>query len=491
MSDTASTRREFLGLAGAAAALTPPARAQRPSRPNVLFILTDDQRAGTIRALGNPHIWTPNMDRLVRSGVSFRNAYIMGSSAPAVCMPSRAMILTGRSLFRLEKSGAVIPPETETLPEAFRKAGYATFVTGKQHNGPEVIARGFTHGGKLFFGGMSNHLAVPVHDFTLGRSSYPREESRPAKGIFSSQLFTDSAIRFLNEYRGENPYLLWVSYTAPHDPLMAPEDYEAQYEPGLFEVPPNFAPDHAFDNGNLHVRPFQLNQRNVAWPLRREEVPGYIASYYAMITHLDAQIGRLLRAVEARGELANTLVVLTSDNGLALGQHGLMHKQSVYDHALHVPLVISGPGAGRGQTRDGLCYLLDLFPTLCELTGVPQPPTVEGQSLVPAIRNPSARLRDSLYFAHMLTQRGLRDARFKLIEYAVPDKQTGRIDRRTQLFHLINDPLEKNNLAGDPRHSGEFARLRKLMLRWRDQLDDTPQKGSVFWRNYESAGGAR
>jgi arylsulfatase A-like enzyme len=427
------TRRQFL-IAAAAARV-----AARPnSRPNILFILTDDQRAGTIRALGNKSIWTPNMDRLVRSGVSFSRAYIMGGTAPAVCMPSRAMIMTGRTLFHLERSGSRVPPETETLPETLRKAGYVTFVTGKQHNGPDVLTRGFTCGGKVFFGGMSNHLAVPVYDFSPA-GDYPPGERKIARE-FSSELFSNCAIKFLREYKEDRPFFMYLAYTAPHDPLMAPENYEFQYWPDEFDVPANFAPDHPFDNGNLHVRPFQLNGRNATWPLTREEMPGYLASYYAMITHLDAQIGRVLRALAETARANNTIIVLAGDNGLALGQHGLMHKQSVYDHAVHVPLVIAGPGIPRNQRREAFCYLLDIFPTLCQLTGLQVPGTVEGKSLAPLIRNTETRLRKTLYFAHMDTQRAVRDDRFKLNEYAVPDEQTGRIHCHTQLFDIGRDP---------------------------------------------------
>jgi len=478
------TRREFLQTPALLPATRPTGAGVK--KPNIVFFLTDDQRAGTIRALGNNEIWTPNMDRLVRNGVSFRNAYIMGGTVPAVCMPSRAMILTGRTLFHLENSGARIPPETETLPETLRKAGYATFVAGKQHNGTGVIQRGFTHGGKLFFGGMSNHLAVPVHDFSPA-GDYPREARKIEKGRFSSELFTDGAVRFLREHDGARPYFLYLSYTAPHDPLMAPEDYQSQYWAESFLPSPSFAPDHPFDNGNLHVRPFEMGDRKITWPLRKEEAPGYIAAYYAMITHLDAQIGRVLGAVRERGDWDRTIFVFSGDNGLALGQHGLMHKQSVYDHAVHVPLLFSGPGIPRNETRDGFCYLLDIYPTLCDLVGLPPPATVEGMSLSPAIRDRRKTTRNSLYFAHMLTQRGVRDARHKLIEYAVPDKQTARIERRTQLFDLLRDPLETRNLADESRRASDVKRLRQEMFRWRDALDDTAEKGSVFWRNYGKA----
>ncbi|MBO4378870.1 MAG: sulfatase-like hydrolase/transferase, partial [Clostridia bacterium] len=202
-------------------------------RPNVLFLLTDDQRYGTIHALGNDEIITPNMDRLVERGTSFMNAHIPGGTASAVCMPSRAMINSGKYIFYLDDCGKTIPKEHITMGEAFRAAGYHCYETGKWHNGTESFARSFDDGENIFFGGMWDHWNVPVCDFradgnydhvinftpNFSANSVPVQviADRIHAGKHSTNLFSDSAIKFINEYDGEEPFFLYVSFLAPHD----------------------------------------------------------------------------------------------------------------------------------------------------------------------------------------------------------------------------------------------------------------------------------
>ncbi|MGD8239353.1 MAG: sulfatase-like hydrolase/transferase, partial [Armatimonadota bacterium] len=195
-------------------------------RPNVLFLFADDQRFDTINALGNADVITPTLDALAERGTALTHAHIMGSTLGAVCVCSRASLITGRGLFRAGELPLRGGPEAlEGLaiwPEVMRQAGYATFGTGKWHNAVEAYARGFTHGGNIFFGGMSNHLAVPTHDFNPA-GEYPKEASYKG-GKFSSELFSDAAVEFLGSYTDEEPFFMYVSFTAPHDPRMAPKE---------------------------------------------------------------------------------------------------------------------------------------------------------------------------------------------------------------------------------------------------------------------------
>ncbi len=432
-------------------------RTQRPGkRPNILFLFTDDQRFDTLHALGNRDIVTPNLDALVENGVTFTHANIMGSTVPAVCAPSRAMLLTGRTLFH-------VPINLEgqlSLPEVLRQAGYTTFATGKWHNTPPSFARGFTAGAKIFFGGMSNHLKVPVYDFDPS-GKYPKGASYIGKK-FSSELFSDAAVQFLREYTEEQPFFLYLPYTAPHDPRMAPEKYANMYDPRKIPVPENFMPEHPFDNGELRIR----DEKLAPWPRTPEIVQEHIAAYYAMITHLDDQMGRVLAALQAAGHADNTIVIFAGDNGLAVGRHGLMGKQNLYEHSVRVPLVVSGPGIPKGEQRDAFCYLLDIFPTLCDLTDLPVPESVEGRSLAPVIAGDQPKVRDTLFFAYKDVQRAVREERYKLIQYSVNGART------TQLFDLANDPWEVKNLADDPTHADHLARLREELTRWQREVSD-------------------
>ena len=442
--------------------------------PNVLFLFADDQQAGAVGALGNPYVETPHLDRLVRGGTAFTSAYVMGSDRPAVCAPSRAMLLTGRTLFRAMggEGYAPIPEAYVTLPERLREAGYRTFGTGKQHNGRSVFARGFTDAANVFFGGMSDHDAVPIYDFDP-TGAYP-DSAAYAVDRHSSALFTDAAVDFLEGYEGEAPFFMYVSYTAPHDPRTAPEPYHARYDPDALPLPGNFMAEHPFDNGELRIRDEEL----APWPRTPAIVRRHLADYYAMITHLDAEIGRVLEALEASGQAERTIVVFAGDNGLAVGQHGLLGKQSLYEHSVGVPLVFKGPDVPAGERREAFAFLTDVYPTLMELAGLSIPETVEGESLVPVLRDAEADVREALPFAYRDVQRGLRDGRLKLIEYAVGG------ERHTQLFDLERDPWELRNLAADSAHAGDLARLRRELLRWRGELGDPDD---VFWSAADTA----
>ncbi len=436
----------------------------RGGRPNVLFLFADDQRFDTIHALNNEDIVTPTLDALAEWGTAFTHAHIMGATLGAVCVCSRASLITGRGIFRAGelplRGDADLLEGLATWPQTMRQAGYATFGTGKWHNVIDAYARGFSHGGNIFFGGMSNHLKVPTHDFSPD-GEYPKDASYIGPK-FSSELFSDAAVEFLHSYDGDDPFFMYTSYTAPHDPRMAPKEFADRYPPGDIPVPENFMPEHPFDNGEMRIR----DEKLAPWPRTPEIVQQHIAAYYAMITHLDAQMARVLSALEESGHADDTIIVFAGDNGLAVGQHGLMGKQNMYEHSVRVPLIIGGPGIPGGQRCDALCYLHDIFPTVCELAGVPTPESVDSESLVSLMTGDEDSLRPSVYSAYKGIHRMVRDDRHKLIEYSVDGKRT------TQLFDVSDDPWELDNLADDPEYAGDVERLRKELAEWMEREED-------------------
>jgi len=454
-------------------------------KPNILFLFTDDQRHDTIHSLGNKVIRTPNLDRLVEGGTAFTRAYIPGGSCPAVCMPSRAMLHTGRGLFHLQGSGATVPADHALLGETLREAGYHCFGIGKWHNGTDAFARSFDDGAEIFFGGMDDHWNVPACRFDPSgaysqRHPIVRQPHRSNQveyrmcdhivpGKHSSELFSDAAIGFLRSYRGETPFFLYVSYMAPHDPRTMPERFLRMYA-----LPDNFLPRHPFDVGRMRVRDELL----AAFPRDPAAIRRHIAEYYAMISHLDFEMGRVLEELDKADRGEDTIILLAGDNGLALGQHGLMGKQNCYDHSVHVPLVFKGPGIPAGQRIRDFVYLMDIFPSLCELTGTRTPPSVEGMSLIDALQGRHDKARRSLFFAYEHFQRSVRDDRFKLIEYIVRGRDT------TQLFDLQDDPWETENLADQPTAAKTLARLRDELVSWKNAWgDDSSAWGRRFWRH--------
>ncbi|WP_396627547.1 sulfatase-like hydrolase/transferase [Luteitalea sp.] len=446
-------------VALAVAALGVVASAQpAPARPNILFLFADDMRADTIGAHGNPRIRTPTLDDLARRGVSFREAHVFGGDSGAVCVASRAMLMTGRTLFHVPTSTMGDAP---LLPEVLGKAGYATFGTGKWHNGEASWLRAFQRGRTVMFGGMSDHTKVPVKD--LG----PDGRLTPIRiaTTFSSELFADSVIDFLRSYTDPAPFFAYVAFTAPHDPRQPPAPFAQPYYDALPPLPPNFLPQFPFDNGGVRGAEGQMRDENLApWPRPERMVREQIAEYYGMVTHLDGQIRRVLDALEATGRSRNTIVVFAADNGLALGSHGLLGKQSVFEHSTRVPMIVVGPGIPGGRESRALAYLHDLYPTLTALAGVAAPAGLDGTSLQPAWEG-RGEPRDSLFTVYTKTQRAVRDQRWKLIAYPA----LGYL----QLFDLQADPHEMTDLATTPAHAAEVARLQGLMKTWQGQMGDS------------------
>jgi len=462
------------------------------TKPNILFFFTDDQRFDTIRALGNKEIKTPNMDELVQKGTAFTQAHIPCGTSAAVCMPSRAMLHTGRTLFHLEGEGQSIPKEHSLLGETLGNAGYETFGIGKWHNGKNAFARSFKNGSRIFFGGMDDHWNVPIYDFDPeGKYDKPRKTIKePLKnneitydnssqyiysGKHSSELFCDAAIDCLNGHKKDNPFFMYISFMAPHDPRSMPEEFLSMYNPADISLPPNFCEEHRFDYGVKDIRDELLSE----YPRTSSEIKKHIAEYYAMITHLDFEMGRVIKKLKEIGEYENTIIILAGDNGLALGQHGLMGKQSAYEHSVRVPLVFCGKGIPNNEVCDTYVYLLDIFPTICDFAGIAVPKTVEGKSLIPAMRKREEHARESLYFAYTDVIRAVKDKKYKLIEYRNDELS------KSQLFDLKNDPFEQYDLIDRPEFKTIRTKLTNKLIGYKNEWNDMSHPlGAKFWNKY-------
>jgi len=421
-----------------------------PAPSNVLFIFADDQRADTIAALGNPHIQTPNLDRLARSGVAFTRAYMQGGMNGATCVPSRAMLLSGRSLFHIDEKLT----RDETWPAAFGRAGYTTFISGKWHNSAASVPLSFQRARQLFTGGMTDPLQAPLSNLENGKMGPAKISSQHACATFA-----DETIAFLQEPHPK-PFFAYLAFDGPHDPHIVPANFPVHYDPEKIPLPANFLAQHPFNNGEMTIRDEQL----LPWPRTATDIRAMLADYYRYISYLDQLIGRVLDALDASPAARNTFIIFAADSGVARGSHGLIGKQNLYEHSLRVPLIIAGPGVPANTTTDALCYLYDVLPTLGALTQVPGPKTNEGIDLSPALHDPRKPARSSLTFAYQKVQRALRDERFKLIRYPQID--------RTQLFDLANDPDEIHDLAALPEHAARVTAMTMTLAAELNQLDD-------------------
>ena len=422
---------------------------------NVVFIFADDQRADTIASLGNPVIKTPNLDRLVKRGVAFTRAYMQGGNGGATCVPSRAMLLSGRSLAQIDERLL----KHQTWPNAFGAAGYATFAAGKWHNGRDSIPKSFQQAKALFVGGMANPLKAPTSDML------PTGKLTPSK-ISPKHLCeeaTDETLAFLKSQDGKKPFFSYLAFDGPHDPHIVPEGFPIDYAPASIPLPPNFLPQHPFDNGEMVVRDEQL----MKWPRPEADVKTMLAEYYRYVSFLDVQVGRVLDAVEASPFAANTIIVYAADSGVARGSHGLIGKQNLYEHSMRVPLIVAGPGIAADKRSDAMCYLFDVMPTLGKLCGVTAPKDSQGSEFSAVLKDPSKPARPFLMFGYKSFQKALNDGRWKLIRYPHVD--------RTQLFDLHADPDETKDLAAQPEHAERIkAMLAKLGTEMKADGDNDP-----------------
>jgi arylsulfatase A-like enzyme len=424
-------------------------------RPNVLFFFTDDQQADALGCAGNSIIKTPNIDNLATNGMRFTNCYVMGGHHGAICAPSRAMLLTGKSLFHVYENLA----GEITMPMHFASQGYETFGTGKWHNTAKSFETSFQKGKNVFLDGMSDHFKVPCRDLDEeGKLTKPMDKG------FSTDLFAEAAIDFINDYAAgerENPFFCYISYTAPHDPRSPREDYIGMYSDEEMPLPGNFMKLHPFEFDDLNIRDETLG----AWPRTPDMVRASLADYYALISHIDKTIGDIIETLKKHKLHENTIIIFASDNGLAVGSHGLLGKQNLYEHSTKVPFIISGPGIPKGSENDALVYLFDIFPTLSALCRLPEPEQIDGKDLLPVIHEKAADVRTSLYTAYRNTVRAVRDEEWKLIWYP-------RINH-TQLFNLKDDADEINNLAYISGYEPKVKEMMNLLTEWYVVTGDT------------------
>lgn len=449
-------------------------------RPNILLIVADDLRWESLGANGCAEVKTPHIDRLAARGVSFDGAHCQGGMHPAVCAPSRASLMTGRNIFASSQDPSgldfggrafAIPMAMETVPQRLRVAGYRTHHIGKWHNDRPSFARSFCGASRIMFGGMSDHDRVPLHDFDPA-GLYPNAAVRFEKGL-STDLFSDAAEAFLASGDRRQPFFLQVAYTAPHDPRTPPPRHVV--DPVLVPLPANYLPQHPFDTGEMLVRDELLEQQ----PRPPDAVRQHIADYLGMVQHLDEAVGRLVAALARQGLLDDTLVIFTSDHGIALGQHGLMGKQNLYEHSTHIPLILAGAGLAEGRRSDALVWHADTAATILDAAGLPELTDADGETLLPLVCGGS--IRDSFAMVHADCQRAIRDRRWKLIRYfqnsspkngPAPEGRTSRGTTTEQLFDLAADPLETENRASDPALADIRDRLARDLLDWQSRVND-------------------
>lgn len=445
--------------------------AAEPARPNVLFIAVDDLNT-SLGCYGHPLVKSPNIDRLAARGVRFDHAYCQFP----LCSPSRVSLLTGlrpetTRIFELKTDFRTILPDAVTLPQAFQKAGYFVARVGKLfHYGvPGQIGTAGLDDARSW-----NHTVNP-------RGRDKDEEGKvvnytPQRGLGSAMSFfaaegadeeqTDGigateAIKLLKAHK-DQPFFLGVGFYRPHTPYVAPRRYFDMYPLDAIQLPFNPPDDHDdIPEAALNVRPSNYG-------LSDEQCRQCLQAYCASITFMDAQVGRLLDALDELQLTDNTIVVLWGDHGYLLGQHGQWMKQSLFEESAQVPLLIAAPGAkGNGQGCRRIVESVDIYPTLCDLAGIAAPENLAGASLRPLLDDPAAKWDRPAYT--QVQRKGFPGRSVRTERWRYSEWDHGR--KGAELYDHQNDPREFRNLAGDPKYVTVVAEMRGLL---RETFKDEP-----------------
>ncbi len=460
------------------------------NRPNFLFIFADDQSYETIASHGNQEILTPNLDSLAEAGTSFTNAYNMGGWNGAICIASRTMIITGKSVWRAYKAEQRLNEAAvrgELWPQLLKKAGYQTYGTGKWHIkiDPEKIFDHYIHERPGMpvdeWIAQMRGIDEPDEDFINALKGYGRplegemDEWSPYEQSFGgfwqggkhwSEVLADDATGFLEQAaQSEKPFFMYLAFNAPHDPRQAPKHFVDMYPLQEIQVPASYKPIYPY---NEEMGAGRLLRDEALGPFPRTEfaVRTHRQEYYAIISHMDEQIGRILDALEKTGKKDNTYIIFSADHGLACGNHGLLGKQNMYEHSMKPPLIVVGPDVPENEKREALVYLQDIMATTLDLAGVDMPEYVEFNSLMPLISNPElGSVYDAIYGAYREDyQRMIRVGDMKLIVYPRA--------KRLRLFDLSTDPHEINDLSGKPSYWETVKSLFTKLIEKQENMQD-------------------
>ncbi len=443
-------------------------------RPNILFILTDDQSPFDLKSYdASSTLSTPNLSRLAAEGMVFDGAYHMGAWVGAVCTASQTMLMTGRSLWKLPNKSnpnnddpALVPANLEenSMAAIFNRAGYATMRTCKSGNSYQPANK----------------------KFTINKESV----SRTGNDENGSAWHAEQVLDYLKDRetsKEEAPFLIYFGFSHPHDPRNGKEGLLEKYgavnhtdrtrvpfvnakQPAL---PTNYLAAHPFFHGHPELRD-EVEVSGV-WKNRDEgTIRNELGREFACSENIDDQIGRVLDRLEKMGELDNTYIFYTADHGIAIGRHGLMGKQNLYEHSWRVPFLVKGPGIKAGKRVAGNIYLMDVLPTFCDLAGIEPPKTIDALSFKPVLFGQKQQIRETMYGVYSGgTKPGMRAVKrgdWKLIKY---DTMDGTV-HETQLFNLKANLHEfvaehqkkgkmETNLAGNPRYAVKLKEMETLL----------------------------
>ena len=447
-------------------------------QPNILFLFADDQCYETVHAYGHTEIETPSLDALVAQGTTFTHTYNMGSWSGAVCVASRTMLNTGRFIWNANAVYGSAEKEREAgrfWSEQMKRAGYRTYFTGKWH--VKANANAAFDVASNVRGGMPNQTPQGYNRPQSGKpdvwSPYdPKFGGFWKGGKHWSEVVGDDAVSYLRDAKkSDQPFFMYIAFNAPHDPRQSPKEYVDKYPLEKITVPSNFLTDYPYKDA-IGCGPGLRDEKLAPFPRTHHAVQVNRQEYYAIITHMDAQIGRILDVLKETGQADNTYIFFTADHGLAVGHHGLMGKQNLYDHSVRVPFMVVGPDVPKNATNDEAIYLQDVMATSLELAGIEKPEHVDFNSILPLLNGEAKSPYDAIYGAYLDKQRSITQNGFKLLLYPnVP---------KARLYDVRNDPQESQDLIGNPKHQATAKKLFSRFLKLQSELNDKLDLSKTF-----------
>ncbi|GFE68569.1 sulfatase [Chroococcus sp. FPU101] len=442
-----------LGIAGSLTNKYFSAATENNKRPNFVILVTDDMRWDCLGVAGNRVIQTPNLDALAYDGTLFLNHFVTTS----ICPSSRASIFTGDYARRhkIWDFDTALTPEQFRLsyPYLLRSAGYETAFIGKW--------------------GLGGELAVTEFDYWKGfeGQGYYFE---PGQKIHSTQLLTNQALDYFNQYSGTKPFCLSLSYKAPHAQDNSPEPFQIDpkfanlyQDVTIAEISTNTAAN--FKNLPLFL---QESEGRIRWQGRfnQPEFEESIKQYYRLITGVDDSVRQIVEKLKQLNVYDQTYIIFTSDNGFFLGERGLSDKWFGYEESIRTPLIIRSPGNPYKQLIPAMTLNIDIAPTILNLAGIDLSESMQGKSLVPLIQEKTESLRDIWFYEHLLNipkipkTEGIRTADYKYLSYLIPNQNY------EMLFNLKQDPLEENNLAHLPQYQDKLQEFRQAVNQFSKSL---------------------
>ena len=433
-------------------------------KPNILFIFADDMAVTAMGAMGNEEVKTPHLDRLADRGTIFTHAYNSGAWHGAVCVASRTMLQTGLQIWDAHRAEKQLKQnfvdQKLFWPQLMEKAGYETWFAGKWHVGrskDKLAETAFNH----------TQNVRPGMPRPANKTLYNRPKSKDDKewlpwdkkqeafwigGKHWSEVLADDGVDFLGKAaKSDKPFFMMLAFNAPHDPRQAPKEFCDMYPYEKIKIPKSFLTEYPYEICNNRT----LRDEVLApFPRTHYAVQVHRSEYYAIITHMDEQIGKILAALEKTGEAGNTIVIFSADHGLAVGHHGLMGKQNMFDHSVRVPWIIAGPNVPKQKKIHAPIYLQDVMATALDLGGVEKPKHVSFESVVPHLKG-TGKPREVVYSCYKDDQRMVSTGKHKLIFYPKLNVQL--------LFDLEKDPKEMKDLSKDPKYTAVMKDMRNRL----------------------------